>query len=392
MPNNVVLLFYDCLRLDYWRKRMPRAKAATRGWFDFRNHWAVAHCSDPNFSTILGGQPPWITGITTQMGMEYKAVSPALLPLVLKAAGYYTAAIQPVKVPKFYHGFDDIAWQPMASVADLELGAVKAMTKAAGDTPFFLFVRDMTCHYPYNNQPMPARGEGGEIRPQYDEAVKHVDEHVARVINYIKTHHPNTIILIGSDHGELLGEHGEYDHLYTLYNYLIRPPMVAYVPGLKGKIANEPTQHTDIWPTVLDLCGHPSDSQHGVSLAGWMRGDTKLKRNRRLWFSGIGAGPVLESDKRPRLDSGARRMLWRHRGVVQNGVKIVENIHADGQRGRVVTKAGDYAERKPYSARSDKATLPPIPDYHEWELDIIQTHQEVRDQLIMERLEALGYA
>lgn len=394
---NVILLAYDCLRLDYWQKQMRLSTPHTTDWFHLDNHWAVAHCSDPNYSTILGGQPPWVTGITTQMGTEYKALAPSLLPLRLQKHGYYTCAIQPVYVPRFYHQFEQIAWHKTESVADLELRALRAFVDEKGDRPLFLFIRDMTCHYPYFNRPSPPRGSGGDIIPQYAEAVDHCDKHLAALVDYVENELPDTIIVVCADHGELLGEHGEWDHLYTLYNYLVRVPCAIRIPGKRGKRTDAPTQHTDLWPTLCDLTGlENGDNAHinGTNLAPWLRGkQKKLPKDRLLWLQGIGAGRLIEEDGQTSIDPGLQRVLWRHRAAVWGKQKLVENIHADGDRTLKAYRADDYAEARPLTrVNMNKGDLPPVPQYHDWEEEFLDLRREANQDILMDRLKALGYA
>lgn len=419
---NVVLVVLDCLRRDYWRRSMPLSKKATEGWFHLDNHYAVAHCSDPNHWALfrgLGGpwNPPYVT---SQMGKAFQAVSPALMPNQLKWAGYFTTAVQPVIVPKFYHLFDVIAWHKGYQNSDPELRAVRQFASEREGRPWFLFVRSMSCHYPYNEiDDMPARGEAAEIRPQYEAAVEHEDRFVHNLIEYLLNEHPNTIIAICSDHGEGLGEGGLYDHLFTLRSVLTQVPFALYVPGLAGRRTRAATQHVDFWPTVAELLGIRVQAE-GYSWARWLRAeaDAPAPDNRKLWLSGTGAGPLDEQLRRAeeagehmgwRIDPQGDRVLWRHRSVAWGKWKLTHNVYAGGQGGDAVagwelTKTGDYLERKDYAGEERriverlKAHLPPLPDYHPWEEAAVGAWlangelEPAEDEAILGRLKALGYA
>ena len=400
MPN-VLLVVLDCLRLDYWRKSMRRTRQATRGWFHFNSHWGVAHCSDPNHAALFTGYGPWATNVTTQMGSAYQEQLPTLFWRWKRETGGGTWAVMPLLVPGFYRGHVDLmAWHKGTDSADL---ACRAVRQFAGEAPgpWLGFIRDMTCHYPYLDLPMPPRGAGGEIRPQYERAVEHVDQFVDNLVSFVRSEWPDTIIIITSDHGELLGEHGEFDHLYTLYNVLVRVPMTVYVPGLNGKKSSRPTQHVDLMLTLCDLFGWESQGE-GESWAAWMRSEVAhpAPAQRVIGLQGTGAGPVSEEHLNDKdgmaLDPGLGRVLWRHRGAVRGPHKLVESVHANGARDILATSATDFRERKKVRDRRLYNLLPPVPDYHGWEQAIVNNYNagqaQADDAIILERLQALGYA
>ena len=65
-------------------------------------------------------------------------------------------------------------------------------------------------------------------------------------------------ILILSDHGEGLGDHGEQEHGLFLYQETTRVPLLVKPAGWRGgtrRIAN-PVQHIDLVPTILDCARH----------------------------------------------------------------------------------------------------------------------------------------
>lgn len=396
---NLLLVVLDCLRRDCWRRKMPLSRKATKDWFRLDNHWAVAHCSDPNHAALFSGFGPWETKITTQMSAEYTKALPTMFWRWKRDVGGTTWAVQSVRVPKFYRdSVDLLAWHKITESADLELRAVRRFAKESQpDKPWCGFVRSMTLHWPYLDLPSPPRGEGG-ARDQYEQAVAHEDQFIKNLTEYILGEHPNTIIVYCSDHGELLGEHGVWDHLYTLYSILAWVPMVMYVPGLKAQKTNRPTQHIDLLPTLCDLLGLDRQGE-GVSWATWMVGETThpSPADRPMWLQGTGAGPLTEAHqaKTRNLDPGFGRQVWRHRGVVKGPLKLVEDWHAEGQMVTHATNARDYKERK-NNKRAEKLReyLPPIPEYHPWEKLAVfgDADHKTDEEIILERLRALGYA
>ncbi len=85
----------------------------------------------------------------------------------------------------------------------------------------------------------------------------------------------STALVVASDHGEALGEHGLLDHEVTLTEEVVRVPVLARAPGLAaGRRLEGAAQLEDLAPTMLALLGlDPPDALDGVSLLPWWRGD-----------------------------------------------------------------------------------------------------------------------
>ena len=85
----------------------------------------------------------------------------------------------------------------------------------------------------------------------------------------------NTIVVLSSDHGELLGNHGTYNK-DRLYEEAIRVPMIYRHPGGFGasRAAGQVASNVDIAPTLLDACGLPVPAHmQGQSLLAVLRGE-----------------------------------------------------------------------------------------------------------------------
>jgi len=66
----------------------------------------------------------------------------------------------------------------------------------------------------------------------------------------------NTIIVVASDHGESLGDHGERTHGLFAYDATLRVPLVMWAPSvIQPAVFTETTRLVDVAPTVLDLVG-----------------------------------------------------------------------------------------------------------------------------------------
>lgn len=88
----------------------------------------------------------------------------------------------------------------------------------------------------------------------------------------------NTIVIFLSDHGVHLGEHGGFWGKQSLMEESVRVPLIAYAPGRKAEVASPRlVELVDVFPTLTDLCGLPTQS--GVE--------------------GTSFGPLLDDPQRP---------------------------------------------------------------------------------------------
>lgn len=82
-----------------------------------------------------------------------------------------------------------------------------------------------------------------------------------------------TILIVSSDHGEAFGEHDTKHHRSTLYDELLRVPLLIHAPGVEPNSIDVPVSIMDIGPTILDLFGQPTPGHFmGQSLVGFLRG------------------------------------------------------------------------------------------------------------------------
>lgn len=89
---------------------------------------------------------------------------------------------------------------------------------------------------------------------RYDASLNYVDRQVGEILDKIKSDGlwDSTVIIITGHQGELLGEHGLLGHLGTIYEPILRVPLMVYFPGEKPKKVQELAERTDIPATILD--------------------------------------------------------------------------------------------------------------------------------------------
>lgn len=119
-------------------------------------------------------------------------------------------------------------------------------------------------------------------RHLYDEQIRTFDLVISQVFDRIKQNglEKNTIVIITSDHGQILGERKLLGHIVSLGKQEIYVPLIISVPGLPAKKINDLAQHIDIFPTIMELIGLPVPEQtQGISLAGTILGKPDAPKN-----------------------------------------------------------------------------------------------------------------
>jgi arylsulfatase A-like enzyme len=130
-----------------------------------------------------------------------------------------------------------------------------------GAHPFFAFLNYFDVHYPYGGPPTypkPAWDHGGRMNEdEYDAAVKYADDALGRLMQALEQRglSNHTLVIITSDHGESLGQHGLTYHGQALYRELIHVPLLIWYPGHVPAGVKLPTPVTiaAIPATIMDL-------------------------------------------------------------------------------------------------------------------------------------------
>lgn len=107
------------------------------------------------------------------------------------------------------------------------------------------------------------------LRAAYDEEVRFTDEQIGRLLRGLADLglDRRTVVLLTADHGEEFQDHGGFEHGHTLYDELLRIPLVLAVPGEPPARVSEPVSLVDVAPTLLELLGVAAvDRGPGVSL------------------------------------------------------------------------------------------------------------------------------
>ncbi len=130
------------------------------------------------------------------------------------------------------------------------------------DSPFFLFLHYYDPHFPYgghvksHHTDTAAPEDLPHQKKLYGIEVETVDAQIGRMITFLKEKgvYDNCLLIFTSDHGESLGEHGQFYGHTSLYEPVIRVPLIVRYPGkiVPGTVITQQVALTDIFRTILE--------------------------------------------------------------------------------------------------------------------------------------------
>ncbi|MGD9403340.1 MAG: sulfatase, partial [bacterium] len=320
-PLNVIVVGIDTLRPDhlgcygYDRATSPNIDAFAAGGVLFENCVSQAPWTAPSFATVFSSLYPSQHG-SMDVHSKIRGSVPTLATL-LREHGYATGAVinAPALKPEFglSRGFDFYDMTPLdGRIGDGTTRDVLAWIDENSDGPFFMFAHYFDPHIPYGPPPgyddLFHKGYEGRIRNPfdmegfskarerlfeemkeltaddwaeivnlYDGEIVFVDEAFGALMKGLEERGliRNTIVILLSDHGEEFFEHGGFEHGHTLYDELIRVPLIISLPGrvMQGTRIRNQVRLLDVTPTVFGLLGlEPPAHFEGVSLAPYLEG------------------------------------------------------------------------------------------------------------------------
>jgi tetratricopeptide (TPR) repeat protein len=238
----------------------------------------------PSHVSILSGLLPPQNGVRNNLGYTFEGSKHESLPKLLKGAGYATGAAVSAYVLRGSTGlgaeFDDyddaISSRADASVGELQrsgdvtLGIAQKWIAGHASDRFFYFLHLFEPHSPYT-PPEPFRSRYAAL--PYDGEIAAADAILGRFLESLKQSgiYDRALIVVLSDHGEGLGDHGEGEHGVFLYREAIHVPLLVKLPGSEraGTTVDANVQLIDVYPTIAGVAGAkvPAEEQ-GRSLLG----------------------------------------------------------------------------------------------------------------------------
>jgi arylsulfatase A-like enzyme/Flp pilus assembly protein TadD len=302
--RNVLLISIDTCRPDrlscygYPSKTTPNIDAIAAEGTLFQNAYSPVPMTLPAHCSMLTGTIPPYNGVhdNGQYGFDETTLAG-----LLKARGFHTTGIVSAEILDRRYGLNqgfDAYLDTMPATSKGKLGK----ERKGGDTtrlaldfldrnrekPFFLFLHYYDPHSPY--EPPEPFATPFKDRP-YDGEIAFVDSCIGQVAGKLKGLglYDSTLLVIASDHGEMLGEHGEIYHMFFVYQAAVKVALVVKAPGQKrGLVVEEPVGLIDIVPTICSLVRAQSPRNiQGVDLTPHLKGRKMAKAGRGYYCESL---------------------------------------------------------------------------------------------------------
>lgn len=141
--------------------------------------------------------------------------------------------------------------------------------------PAFIYSHLADPHAPYDQ----GKVKRGSAFDRYLSEVALVDSQLTKLVKILENspHRDSVLLIISADHGEAFGEHNSQTHGTTLYDEVLRVPLIFWRPQGTSRTIETPVSLLDLGPTVMDLFGVETPSAAmGQSLAGCLLGEEPI--------------------------------------------------------------------------------------------------------------------
>lgn len=322
--RNAIIILIDTIRADVFDVIQPKSGVRTPTYDAlakestvFVNSYCNENWTKPSVASLLTGLYPTTHGAKNDTDVLSGEVE--LLPERLREAGFRTAGFIANGYCSDKFGFKQ-GWdtyrnyirEKRLSSAESVYGDALAWVKDNKDERFFLYVHTIDPHVPYRRHegvteayhPGEYKGwlgpsvEGGEqakiskgkkkaseadlrwVRALYKGEVTYHDLHMGKFLDELRALGiaDDTLLVVTNDHGEELHDHGALGHGHSLYEELLRSPLLMRLPSVfpAGTTVEEVVESVDVLPTVLELLGQPpAPYAEGISVLPLVQGQTE---------------------------------------------------------------------------------------------------------------------
>ena len=276
LPPNVILITIDTVRADhlgcygYTEIQTPTLDGLARDGVVFERAISQVPLTWPSHAAILTGTYPFQNGVQDFTGQplspQFHSVAQAF-----KQHGYATGAVVSAFVldrswglARGFDFYDDAFSAETFKKKDIGLvdrragesvSHAIAWLKKTPHRPFFLWLHLYDPHSPYD-PPEPFRTQYHDHL--YDGEIAYADHELGRLVAWLKQNqlYDRTLIAMLSDHGESLGDHGEHEHGFFVYNSTVHIPLIVKPPagsGIRpGRVAR-PVETVALAPALLQF-------------------------------------------------------------------------------------------------------------------------------------------
>lgn len=342
-PRNVILISLDTWRadglscVDDERVSTPNLDRFAAEGRRFARHYTSSPWTLPAHTSLFTSLFPVQHGVIAK---DHRVPRDAPdFPSLLRARGYRTAAFTGGGFLSAYYGFH----RGFDSYRAANLGVVDLVERANrwledAPRPFFLFLHTYEIHSPYappeplrsrrvttHDSELPVEVREDDIQERidagtltasdrrytselYHAGIEWTDHALGDLFAKLDTLglRDDTMVIVTSDHGEELFEHAGIGHGQTLFEEVLRIPLLVRAPGFThaGEVVTQLTRIEDVAPTIFDWLDLPVPaSWSGRSLRSTPENATfQLAHLRFLYASHeapalvIGREKVIEAD------------------------------------------------------------------------------------------------
>ena len=282
----VILISIDTLRADhlpsygYAGVKTPHIDSLRADGILYLNAWSHVPLTLPSHVSMLTGSLPFEHGVRNNLGYRYKVDSNPPITFALRKSGYETGAAVSAYVLRgetglraaFDHYDDLIPSRQEALLGELSRPSEATIEFAESwivpraSKPFFLFLHLFDPHAPYQ----PAEPFRSETALPYDGEIAAVDSALGSFFQKLKALgvYDRALIILTSDHGEGLSQHGEPEHGIFVYREALHVPLIVKLPHSlrKGEQVAAAAQLIDLPPTIAEVTGAEWPAARGTSL------------------------------------------------------------------------------------------------------------------------------
>lgn len=309
--RHVVLLVLDAARPDYFGcyghpgGLTPHIDAIAGEGVRFETAIAAAPYTIASMSTVFSGLLPDTHGVRD--GRDIYPEKLTNMGDVFRQRGYFTLALAGTQFLTRKYGitrnFDEVIYlrrdeDKADEVATMDMEAAERGIRlaAASGKPAFMYIHLLPPHFPYR-PPAPYdtklidsrvvdkeylrkirtfRGDETnplvqELRLHYQNNLIYADALVGQIVDQLKAAglYDETLLIITADHGEAFAEHGALEHGNTVYDEMIRVPLIIRGPGIGAAHIGGQVGLVDFFPTLDELFGLTAAVEFdGTSFAG----------------------------------------------------------------------------------------------------------------------------
>jgi arylsulfatase A-like enzyme len=375
---DLILITVDTMRagdvgfLGYDRPTTPNLDALAAESVVFERTYAMASYTGKALAPMLIGKYP---SETLRDGGHFNTYFPGntFLAERLRTAGVFTMGAashwyfrERFGVTQGFDAFDTSAipnegqgdTDSTSTGKQLSDAAINLLAEHAASGRFFLWAHYFDPHAQYvahDGAPDlsdPAKPAGWRQRAAYDGEIWFTDQQIGRLLDYARAQPwwKDTVVVVTSDHGEALGEHGiNFQHGYEIWEPLMRIPLLIHAPaGLAIQPHRVPVKRSviDVVPTILDLMRVPRPAPGELS-------------GQSLMVDLMGApGSFEERDVYLDMPDGPYTHL--RRGIIRGTTPGMKLIHLGGKQYQLYDLQSDPAEHDDLS--QDAAKLAPMVD------------------------------